>query len=404
MTESRRAASLAAIAVLCAAGWMALNTATLYRGNITGLYLTGATASLPQILDVGHTYRTNDPKGYDGQFYHLIAHDPLIRRGFRDYVDNPPLRWRRIGLPGLSALLAFGNDGLVDWVYMVLELVFVFLGSFWLSRYAMAQGYPAVAGLAFLAIPAVAVSIDRLTVDLPLAALCVGLASATLTRAEPQAIASPGRKSARADERGGWAVIVILGSAALFRETGMLMIAAWGLSMALRNDWRGAFAFIGTTLPAAAWWIYVAIYTPRDGTAWLSTYPYSGVIERVLGGTGEPTATLWLRAADLLENVAFAGICLALAIGFYFLWHRRTGWLEVAAILFTLFAAALGKADLWSSTYATARTMSPLLIVLGLMALRDRRLVFAAPLALVLPRIALQYEAQLVAALKAGVR
>jgi hypothetical protein len=39
--------------------------------------------------------------------------------------------------------------------------------------------------------------------------------------------------------------------------------------------------------------------------------------------------------------------------------------------------------------------MSPLLIVLLLIALRDRRPVFAIPLLLILPRIALQYEAQL---------
>jgi hypothetical protein len=31
--------------------------------------------------------------GYAAQFYHLIAHDPLNRRGFLSYVDNQRLRW-----------------------------------------------------------------------------------------------------------------------------------------------------------------------------------------------------------------------------------------------------------------------------------------------------------------------
>ena len=43
----------------------------------------------------------------------------------------------------------------------------------------------------------------------------------------------------------------------------------------------------------------------------------------------------------------------------------------------------------------------PLLILLGLLALKERRIAFALPLLLVLPRIALQYEAQLRGALRA---
>ncbi len=62
---------------------------------------------------------------------------------------------------------------------------------------------------------------------------------------------------------------------------------------------------------------------------------------------------------------------------------------------FALFAAFLGKFDIWASAYATGRTMSPLLIFLGLFALKERRCIFAFPLLLILPRLALQYEAQL---------
>jgi len=386
MTGARRAVAVAAIALACAAAWMALNVVALYHGNLTGLFLTGATAPVPPALDSGHTYRTKDLKGYDGQFYHFIAHDPLIRREFLDFVDNPRLRWRRIGLPGLAAVLALGSDSFVDWTYVAIELAFLFLGTYWLSRYAMALDLPAALGLAFLAIPAVAVSVDRMTVDLPLAALCVGLAVV-----EPKVGEHKGRS---------WIVPLILCGAALFRETGMLVIAAWGLSRFFQRDWRGAGMAIAAGAPAAAWWIYVARNTPVDGTAWLSSYPFSGLIERTLRGTGEPASTLWLRAADALENLSLAGMWLALAIAFYLLWKRRSGWLEITAVLFAVFAAALGKFDLWSSAYATGRTMSPLLIALGLLALRDQRPVFAVPLALILPRIVLQYEAQLGAVVK----
>ena len=74
--------------------------------------------------------------------------------------------------------------------------------------------------------------------------------------------------------------------------------------------------------------------------------------------------------------------------------------LELTAILFALFASMLGRLDIWTSAYAAGRTMSPLLLLLGLLALSGRNWVFAAPLLLMLPRIALQYQAELKAALQ----
>src|ERR1700693_1729107 len=126
-------------------------------------------------MDGSRTSRVKDDVGYDGQFYRPIAHDPLIRRGFAAYVDNPSLRWRRIGVPGLAALLAFGNDGAVDFTYAAVQLVFVLLGAFWLARYAQDRHEHAAWGLAFLLIPAVAVSLDRMTIDLALGALKIGV-------------------------------------------------------------------------------------------------------------------------------------------------------------------------------------------------------------------------------------
>jgi len=95
--------------MLGAASWEVLNIAFLYEGNPTGLFYTGTKTPLPAAITGGHTYRVSDEVGYDGQFYHLIAHDPLKGRGFISFVDNPRLRWRRIGVPGLAALLAGGE-------------------------------------------------------------------------------------------------------------------------------------------------------------------------------------------------------------------------------------------------------------------------------------------------------
>jgi len=306
----------------------------------------------------------------------LIAHDPLIRRGFLSSVDSPRLRWRRIGVPGLAGLLAGGSDGAVDYVYIAIELAVVFLGTLWLSWYVQSQSLHPAWGLTFLLIPAVAVSLDRLTIDLPLAAICVGLVLYADTR------------------KTGWQVYALLGAAPLIRETGMILVAGWCVYRIAQRDARGAMLSAATALPAAAWWIYVQRNTPPDGTDWLSSYPFSGIIQRTLQGTGDPTNTLWLRAANVFEDFALAGMWLAIVLGLYLAWNWRREFSETTAILLAAFTAALGRFDLWSSAYATGRTMSPLLILLALLAFRKRSALLALPLLLFLPRIALQYEAQ----------
>src|SRR6202035_1374706 len=151
-----------------------------------------------------------------------IAHDPLNRRGFLSYVDNQRLRWRRIGVPGLAALLAAGSDRSVDYIYIAIELVFVYLGTLWLSWYGQSQRLHPAWGLTFLLIPAVAVSIDRLTIDLPLAAICIGLVLYADT------------------PKPGWQVYAMLCAAPLIRETGMILVVGWCVYRIVQRDARGA--------------------------------------------------------------------------------------------------------------------------------------------------------------------
>jgi len=379
----RQATTIAAVAVLAGAAWLLLNIAFQYSGNPTSPFYTGARTPLPPALAAGHTYRVSDAVGYDAQFYHLIAHDPLNRRGFLSYVDNSRLRWRRIGVPGLAALLAAGSDRGVDYVYIGIELAFVFLGTLWLSWYVQNQSLHPAWGLAFLLIPAVAVSLDRLTIDLPLAAVCIGLA---LYADAPKP---------------GWQVYGMLCAAPLIRETGMILVAGWWVNRIRLRDARGASLGAVTALPAITWWLYVQANTPPDGTDWLSSYPFSGIVNRTLQGTGDPTSTLWLRAANVFEEVALAGMWLALVLAFYLAWKRRWKFIEITAILFAGFEAALGRFDLWSSAYATGRTMAPLLILLALLAFQNRRALYAFPLLFFVPRIALQYEAELKTTIRA---
>ena len=366
-----------------------------------------------------------DKIGYDGQFYHLIAHDPLNRRGFLAYTDGPRYRWRRIGLPGLAYIFALGKNAWVDYLYVAWELAFVFLGAYWLAAYAQLNNRSAVWGAAFLLIPAVAVSLDRMMIDLPLASLCVGLLLYASTDAPP------------------WTAYAALAAAPLFRETGILLILAWSVFWMIKGarrvfgrqqlssyprqlssypgdpglypqevaspeevaspagaDLRQAFFGAICALPALAWWLYVSLHTMPDPMGFLASFPFNGLITWTIHALATPAAVYGPRANAVFELVALAGIWLAFALAVYIAAKRRFqghNWdmPELTAIAFAAFASLIGYQDIWASAYGIGRTLSPLLIALAAIALRDSRPLFAMPLLLIVPRIALQFGAEL---------
>ena len=306
-------------------------------------------------------------------------------------MDTPRYRWRRIGLPGLAFLLAFGNDDWIDAVYVALQLVFVFLGAYWLACYAQMSNWSAAWGIAFLLIPAVAVSLDRMTVDLPLAALAVGLFV-----------------YARKDDV-HWPAYAALAAAPLFRETGGLLILAWCVfwlakrSLAKPNL-RRAVLGAACAIPAVGWWLYVTIHTTPDQVAFFTGLPFSGLVTWTLDALEDPSAAHGARANALFELLALAGIWLAFALCISTaakarLDQRAWDLPELAAVVFAVFASLLQNQQVWASAYGAGRTLSPLLIALAIVALRDRRILFAAPLLLIVPRIALQFAAEIKVAL-----
>lgn len=371
--SARGPVAYALMALALAGAWIALQAATVHGGRLSGLFWTGSEAPLPPGV-LSNTARVSDPRGYDAQYYRLIAHDPLDGRGVQAFVDNPRLRWRRIGVPGLASIAALGRDAWVEPAYVAIQLGFVFLGAFWSGRLARRFGQSAAWGLAFLALPAVLASLERMTVDLALAALAAGFALYAL-------------------EGPSWRLWVVLAAAPLVRETGLLLEAAWTAYALLKRERGPAAAGALCALPAVVWWAFVAARTPADGTPWLSEYPYSGLIQRSLSGIVPPASPPGLIIATLLEDAALLGIWAALALAAYIAWKRRWGHVEIAAVACAAFAATLGKLDIWDSAFAAARTMTPLLLMLAVIALRDRRALFALPLALVLPRFAFEYLA-----------
>src|SRR5882724_6799272 len=130
---------VALCAVALAFCWQFAMVHFLYEDNWTSLYYTGATAPMPIEMAPEHIYLFPNVVGYDGQMYHLIAHDPLFRRNFARDLDMPRVRYRRILVPGLAALLSLGRDQWVDRAYFTTILGFVFLGTFWLARWSLSH-------------------------------------------------------------------------------------------------------------------------------------------------------------------------------------------------------------------------------------------------------------------------
>ena len=378
-----------------------------YGDNWTAIYYTGAYTAAPPVAAGEEIYRFAGA-GYDGQFYHFIAHDPWVGAATKPFVDNPRLRWRRILVPGLAWAVALGQADFVDSAYDGVMLAFVFLGVYWMAR----LGYAAAWGAAFLAVPAVLISLERGTVDVALAALCVGFAWYV--------------------ERDSRLIYPVLARAPLARETGICLIAAFGGVQLWRRSWRRAALGLTMGLPFLAWNLYLNSHTARDLTSFASLVPLRGLVMRTLHPVQFALSSGWLKKAAALDYVALLGIWIALAFAAYCcsqdwlgilpkVWGSQS-WLQPpfrwlpkhlpnpngrlkagcgqdsqphqmhlsTMIAFALVAVFLAQPQAWDGAYTFGRTLSPLLIFAALIAVRERHWWGLAPLAASLPRILFQ--------------
>src|ERR1041385_915357 len=157
----KRPAILALAAVLAVWLWQLATVHFNYGGNWTALFCTAPDWRIPPFLLGENIFKfPAGSLGYDGQMYHLIAHDPWMHRGAVAAMDDPALRYRRILVPMLAWLLALGRDSAIHAAYFAVILGFVFLGVYWLARVMAIRGRHPAWGLMFLLMPATLVSID----------------------------------------------------------------------------------------------------------------------------------------------------------------------------------------------------------------------------------------------------
>lgn len=359
---------------MLAAAWQWATVNANYRGNWTALFCTGALEPRPPLAVQEHVYLFAGSTGYDGQMYHYVAHDPFLRGGLDAYVDNPRMRYRRILAPLLAYALALGHTNAIDWTYILVCLAALALGVYWSCRVAQQARLPAAYGMLFLLIPAVPVTMDRLVVDGALAALEAGFLCY---------LRAP-----------SWKLLVVCACAALTRETGLLLIAAYCANLLLRRAVRDGCIFALSALPAAAWYGYVQAHTVARPYV-SSLTPFSAAVRALIHPAVYPPGTPLVPVIHLCDELALAGMLLAFGIAVWWFVRDPRSPVAVAAMLFALLEMVLQREDLWQNAYDFGRVFSPLLLCLASLAAQHRRVWMLAPVLLIAPRIAIQLAPQL---------
>lgn len=368
-TALRESSLLIAVAAsVGVVGWQSAYIEFAHAGNWTALFLTGEAFGVPPALDNESVYQVPGGTGYDGQFYHVIAHDLKLQPESREHLDSPRLRWRRILVPALASALALGQDKWIDRAYIAVVLSAVFLGVFWLARYARLHDLPAYFGFMFLAVPAVLVGIERMTVDVVLAALAVGFWYY--------------------DAKGPrWAVSIILVLAPLVRETGIaLPIAAAGYAL-YRRDWCRAATAAAAALPFLGWVVYVHSSTAADiQDQWTTFIPFWGILSRTnrLFFGYPPRGDVFHGV--FLDGLAVLGMWAALLLAYRVLRDKPLTLPKASIAVFALFTVFLGSRSVWYEGIAFARVLSPFIIWVAMYGISNRSWQMAIPLALTFPR------------------
>jgi len=366
---------LALAAMAAAFAWQWLTVHANYAGNWTALYCTGAKLGVPASLAPEHVFQFPDSYGYDGQMYHYIAHDPLLRTpDLEAAVDNPRLRYRRILVPGLAYLFAAGRARWVDPAFYAVILLCIGAGAWWSAALCRAMGRSTAWGLVFLVLPATLVSMDRMVTDVALAALTIAFAYYVRTPS--------------------WRLFVVLAAAILARETGVLLLAGYGGALLLERRIKQAAIYSLAALPALAWFAYVHAHT-RGEHFHASFIPLSAIWTAFVHPFVYPAGVHLVWLAKMADDLALIGMLAAFALALRWNLRRNPDALALALIGFVSLGILLQQSEPWLNVYAYGRIYAPLLVLLGVQGLQRGSWLALVPLLAILPRIAMQFGNQI---------
>jgi hypothetical protein len=335
---------------------------------LVGARLNGYDGNATGFIEFGHDFAAythpprgalvNSATGYDGQFFWILAQDPLLlHQRTLDRLRPQPFRAQRMAYPLLAFLLAAGQPGAIPWTMLAINLVVVLAITAVFASYARSQGWSGWWALAVGLTPGFLLATMR---DL----------------SDPLATASMlgGLLAWRSGRR--WSAAGLMTVAVLAREPMVLGVVAVAIAAAAgwrraRNEpgalRRAARAWPVVAIPAVAfvgWQIYIQL---RFGSNVLKSSPgilppFKNVVDEIRRSLNQdsPLASLWDIA---YLSLAVAGLLAAVTLAV-----RRLTDASAAAVLFGVLFVVLRLDDEWGGS----RFGAPLLVVLLLAGL-DRR-------------------------------
>jgi hypothetical protein len=382
--DVRRPIAVAAASAALLWLWMFLTVRSNYGGDWTALFFIGPRT--PQTPEVAreHPYLWPGTGGYDGQTFHIMAHDPWMRHAPPESLQIAPFRYTRILVPALAWTIALGRDRWIDPAYYGAIVGFAFLGAYWTSRWAVRSSRSPAWGFVFLLTPAAITSADRMLSDIALAAFCAGYAIYSAEGAR-------------------WKIAAVLACAALTRETGWILLAVFGVWAIRERRSKDALLAAAAAAPAIAWEIYVASHSlgslrPPPVGGW---FPLAGFIHRVFHIFWYPVSPTLRIALAIADYVALAAVAAALAMAVRLAICRE--WTPLAAAIygFALAAIFLKGTGEWDEVYSFGRLLTPLLFLTALDYLPRAGWTAFAPMLIISLRIAAWLEKQMAGILHA---
>ena len=313
--------------------------------------------------------------GYDGQFYHYVAHDPLYRGEIGRAIPDPAIRYRRILLPALAWIAVAGSQGWIDCGYIACNLFFLGFGAWCLSRWLLRQKVNPGLSVLYVFVPAALIALDRLTVDLAFTSLCMAFVLYSRERSDGKL----------------YATLVL---ATLCRDTGIALVAACTIEQWVSRRFRRGVWFATAIVPAAAWSLFVNLHMPAGPRIdRLALVPFRGLWLIFLDPAHYDLPPAARAAATALDYLELFGILLAVALAIHNVRRRGFGPMEGAAVLWAAIAVCLPQI-FWADCYSAARVFTPLILFEALGWFSGDGAIAFAPLLLVAPRVWLQLGPQ----------
>ncbi len=371
-----------AAALLCSMlglGWQFLTVHFNYGGNWTALFCHGSLYPLPAGLAAEHIYVFRNSGGYDGQSYHYMAHDPFDRTDIGRAVPDPSLRYPRILLPGMAHLLALGHAGWVDASLLFCNLMFLGLGAYWLAQLLERAGVHPLFAALYAVVPVAIISLDRMVVDVPVASLALGFAVYLDSDSDAQ-----------------WKLYLVLGAAALCRETGFLLFTAYAIRLLILRRYRQIVIFATAVVPAVLWTFWVRRSMPGgDASGLRELIPVWGMLQAVLHPRHYAFSVPVVVVIQTLWWLQLGGIVLAIVLALGSVRKLGKDAVRNACFLWACFGIMLPP-GVYDDPFAGSRILAPLLMFQFL----EGGVLSRLPLLLVTPRVWLELTPQVLGILR----